>query len=147
MENMGKALYMATGVLLFIMAMTSSVILYNRIIESANTSLVISDMGTRAESAFGSDTYSTRNITEAEVIASAININSLYIKEIKVFDKDGKQTVSFKPNANNEEEIYVDGVQKSINKYDFSNSNIVLAGEYAYSYDSSSNTISYKLQG
>lgn len=147
MENMGKALYMATGVLLFIMAMTSSVILYNRIIESANTSLVISDMGTRAESAFGSDTYSTRNITEAEVIASAININSLYIKEIKVFDKDGIQAVSFKPNANNEEEIYVDGVQKSINKYDFSNSNIVLAGEYAYSYDSSSNTISYRLQG
>ncbi len=145
MENMGKALYMATGVLLFIMAMTSSVILYNRIIESANTSLVISDMGTRAESAFGSDTYSTRNITEAEVIASAININYLYIKEIKVFDKDGIQAVSFKPNANNEEEIYVDGVQKSINKYDFSVR--VLSGEYAYSYDSSSNTISYRLQG
>ena len=141
MENMGKALYMATGVLLFIMAMTSSVILYNRIIESANTSLIISDMGTRAETAFGSDTYSTRKITDAEVIASAININSLYIKEITVFD--GKQTVSFKPNANNEEEIYVGGKQESINKYDFS---WILAGEYAYSYDSSSKTISYRLQ-
>lgn len=144
MENMGKALYMATGVLLFIMAMTSSVILYNRIIESANTSLVISDMGTRAESAFGADTYSTRDITDAEVIASAMNINSLYVKEIKVFDKAGNST-SFKPNTDNEEEIFVDNVQKNINRYDFSLK--IETGEYTYSYDNQNNIINYKLQG
>lgn len=85
MDNLSKALYMATGLLLFIMAMTSSIILYNQIIEYANASLVISDMGNRAEFASSEEYIETkRTITRAEVITSIMQKDSLYVDEILV---------------------------------------------------------------
>lgn len=142
MDNLGKALYMATGVLLFIMAMTSSIILYNRIIDSANTSLAISDMGIRAESSLEyEEKYSTRDITHADVIASLMNINSLYVAEIKVLDSENNLIHSYEPV--NDEYLSEDGINKKINNFDFETR--IPTGVYIYNY--SNNVITYKEQG
>lgn len=142
MDNLGKALYMATGVLLFIMAMTSSIILYNRIIDSANTSLAISDMGIRAESSLEyEEKYSTRDITHADVIASLMNINSLNVTEVKILDSENNLIHSYKPV--NEEYLSEDGINKKISNFDFGTR--IPTGVYIYNY--SNNVITYKEQG
>ncbi len=144
MDNLGKALYMATGVLLFIMAMTSSIILYNRIIDSANTSLAISDMGIRAESSLEyEEKYSTRDITHADVIASLMNINSLYVTEVKVLDNDNNLIHSYEPV--NDEYLAEDGINKKISTLDFGIETRIPSGVYTYNY--SNNVITYKKQG
>ena len=116
MDNMGKALHMATGLLLFIIAMTSSILLYSQIIDFANTSLVISDMGNRAESMM-IDESPTREIREAEIIMSVIHINTLSVDEIRVTASGS--TTTFAPNLDDTRYVKVDNQNKEIDLYDF----------------------------
>ncbi len=139
MDNLGKALHMATGVLLFIIAITSSIILYSSIIDFANTSLVISGIGNRAESMLGEGS-NTREIKRAEVIMAIIKINSLSVDSINVIKIDGN-TVTFKPDE--EGYLKIDDARVAINSHDFERE-IGISNDSIYEMTFKNNILTYE---
>ena len=154
MDNLGKALYMAAGVLLFIVALTASVFLYNKIIENANIALVVSDMGERAESVSTEGIDHTRKIMRSEIIGSIIEMDSLQINKIIV--DNGNSKLTYEPYKQGGEIIkgYMVGPHgkvEEINEYRSFDTDIA-KGTYSVKYKYNSNsklidTIEYKYIG
>lgn len=144
MDDVGKALYMGAGALLFIIALSASVILYGRIMDSAEKTIVISDFGNRAES--GSSVYDVedRVITRAEVLMSVIKINSLDAKEIIVISGTKKTTFKHSDNGDYNIKIVRNGLEEDYLIADHDFSSYIEDGEFLCSYDYINKILTYK---
>ncbi|MBO5178792.1 MAG: hypothetical protein J6B87_00375 [Clostridia bacterium] len=146
MDNLGKALHIGVGVLLFIIALTSSVITYGKLMDYIDVGLRVSDDGRRAE--VSSNTYGLqeRQITHSEVImtlvqihstnATTISVKSRNVSIPKVYSiiKDGDTIPAH--------QILVNNSPESINEYEFHND--VAKGVYTYSYSEGNKTITFE---
>ena len=150
MDNLGKALYMAVSVLLFIVALTASVFLYNSIISNANVALMVSDMGDRAESVSSVSYDHTRKILRSEIISSIMQIDTLEINKIAV--KNNNSTISYEPYKKNGEVIrgYMvtskSGKAQDISNYKSFDTDIAL-GKYSVKYNFNTKTLEYNYIG
>ena len=136
MDNLGKALHIGVGVLLFIIALTSSIVLYGRIMDYVDKGIKISDSDRRAEVATNIYTSTEREIDSSEIIMSLVKIHSTIADIINV---NGIKYSTIKTNAAGEiterlpsYQISVDGVNKNINEYEFHT--YIASGVYTYSY-------------
>lgn len=137
MDNLGKALHIAVGVLLFIIALTSSVILYGRVMDYIDAGLRVSNSDKRAEEATDIYTSYERPISHSEIIMSLAKIHSINADIVKV---NGYVYSVLKTTAagNQVEEqlstdkIFVNGTAKNINAYEFHKD--IPVGIYTYSY-------------
>ena len=137
MDNLGKALHIAVGVLLFIIALTSSIILYDRVMDYIDAGLRVSNSDKRAEEATDIYTLYERPISHSEIIMSLVKIHDTNADIVKVNGKE-YSTIKTNPAGNVIEEkvasdkIFVDGFSKNINAYGFHE--MIPSGTYTYSY-------------
>ena len=149
MDNLGKALYMAVSVLLFIVALTASVFLYNSIIASANVALVVSDMGDRAESVSSENLDHTRKILRSEIIGSILQIDSIGVNKIVVETNGGKITYEpYKQDGDivNGYMVTPKGKVVEISEYNSFDTDIS-KGSYSFKYDFKNRLLEYKYIG
>lgn len=139
MDNLGKALHIAVGVLLFIIALTSSVILYGRVMDYIDVGLRVSNSDRRAEESTDIYTSLERPISHSEIIMSLVKIHSTNADIIEV-NGTRYSTIKTKINGNKTEileesasdKIFVEGSEESINAYGFHEK--IPSGTYTYSY-------------
>jgi hypothetical protein len=122
MENLSKAIDMAGGILLFIIAATVSVLLYNQIIGFSKTNFLISDLNNSTELAIESNDYDKQVISTAEMIMSIININELGVSKVVINNSDGYR-YNFEPiideQSSGYEYLKIEGYKKKISTYNF----------------------------
>lgn len=138
MDNLGKALHIGVGVLLFIIALTSSVILYGRVMDYIDKGLHVSNSDRRAEETTDVSSSSfERPIDSSEIIMALVKIHS---SNIDIIEVAGKEFSVVKTNGTRDKileklpthQILVDGSIKSINEYEFHTE--IASGVYTYSY-------------
>ena len=148
MDNLGKALHIGVGALLFIIALTSSVILYGKVMDYVEVGLRVSDDGRRAETSDDIYGIEERTITHSEVLMALVKIHSTNANTIKVSDKNGNTktyTILSGTNKLTEDLVKIDSALEAtnINTHKFQVDN----GVYAYSYSEGTKTITYKWEG
>jgi hypothetical protein len=122
MENISKAIDMAGGILLFIVATTVSVILYNQIIEFSKKNFLISDLNSSTELAIDRNENYEQVVSTADVIMSLININNLGVSKVVINNSDG-YSFNYKPvideHLSGYEYIEKNGDKYKISTYNF----------------------------
>lgn len=143
MDNLGKALHIGVGVLLFIIALTSSIIMYGRLMDYVEAGIRVSDDGRRAEISSSIYEYNERKITHSEVIMSLVQIHSTNANKVLVKSKGATNYKQYLINNTVAgHEILVNGASKNINEYEFHKD--VSKGVYTYSYSEVDKTITYE---
>jgi hypothetical protein len=122
MENISKAIDMAGGVLLFLIAATISVLLYNQLISFSKNNFLISDLNNSTELAIESNEYKEHVVSTAEMIMSLININKLGVTKVVIINSDGYR-YNFQPIINEQSSGYEyfkrEGYKEEISTYNF----------------------------
>ena len=142
MDNLGKALHIGVGVLLFIIALTSSIIMYGRLMDYVEVGLRVSDDGRRAEVSTNIYESKERKITHSEVIMTLVQIHSTNATTISVKSKNDSSPKVYSIENTPNHQILVNGLAKNINEYEFHK--YVTKGVYTYSYSEGNKTITYE---
>lgn len=132
MSDLGKTLYMAASVLLFIVAATTSIYLYS----SVNTYLSVAtdtvSIQKRAEmSSSMIDLNYKREITKAEVFMMIYNMENMHVEKVEVVLGDNRY------------EVTLDDVNE--NKIDINLRYLLENNNYKFIYSSNGTTVTYTL--
>ena len=81
MDDIGKAFIMGTQTLMFVLALTVSIYLYNTLTNSIDSVMLANNYSNRGDAIVDSDTVNTkRTATKAEVVMAILDLKSKYEK-------------------------------------------------------------------
>lgn len=147
MEDIGKAIIMATNVLMFAFAATVSIYLYNTLTYSIDEIMLASNYSNRGDLIIGvEDTDYTRTVKKAEIVMAILDLKDKYEK---TYDDSYKVKVGsniYQYNYINDE-IKINGISVGFDSTNFRLAlNNISNSDYKLIYDSTGKVLEYTLK-
>lgn len=148
MEDIGKAIIMATNVLMFAFAATVSIYLYNTLTYSIDEIMLASNYSNRGDLIIGvEDTDYTRTVKKAEIVMAILDLKDKYEK---TYDDSYKVKVGsniYQYNYINDEIKINDSISVGFDSTNFRLAlNNISNSDYKLIYDSTGKVLEYTLK-
>lgn len=147
MEDIGKAIIMATNVLMFAFAATVSIYLYNTLTNSIDGIMLASNYSNRGDLIIGvEDTDYTRTVKKAEIVMAILDLKDKYEK---TYDDSYKVEVGSNTYQYNyiNDKIKINGISVGFDSTNFRLAlNNISNSDYKLIYDSTGKVLKYTLK-